>query len=54
MTPENHIVFEEFPGWGKLLDEFRQTEYFKKSDGKLLDELFYWWLGQMLFGRSNP
>ena len=35
------ILFENIEGWGKMLDDFRQTDIYKKSDGKDLNEIFY-------------
>jgi hypothetical protein len=38
------IKFENYPGWGKLCDEFRQTPIFKQSNGKDLHDQFYEWI----------
>jgi len=38
------IIFEDEPGWGKLLDEFRKTDIYKKSNGKHLSEDFEEWI----------
>lgn len=35
------ILFENIKGWGKMLDDFRQTDTCKKSNGEDLDKIFY-------------
>ena len=44
MNNRKYIVFENYPNFGKLCDEFRQTTIFKQSNGKGLSEEFYVWI----------
>jgi hypothetical protein len=48
------MIFENYKNWGEILDKFRQSNYYKKSNGKNLRELLYWWINQEVFSRSNP
>ena len=34
------VLFENVKGWGKMLDDFRQTDIYKKSNGQDLDKIF--------------
>ena len=41
------VLFENIKNWGKMLDDFRQTDVCKtcvKDGGKNIDKIFYKWL----------
>lgn len=44
MTNDKYIIFENYPNWGKLCDQFKQTPIFKQSNGVGLREKFYVWI----------
>jgi hypothetical protein len=48
-TPVEKVLFENYKGWGERLDQFRQTEIFKQSNGKDLENLFYEWINMYLY-----